>query len=124
MLKLAARLVQQHLDIFHRLGGLRRDITDMQGFPGIQILGNLAAQKYPGAPGNHGLAKIIIETLLRIGFPGVERPNALMNHVNSSFLYALYAVYPGSGNRHRTLFGFIPGVDDASGRGYPIRQVG
>jgi hypothetical protein len=43
-----------------------------------------------------------------------------MNHVNSSFLYT---VYPGSASRHRTLFGFIPGVDNASGRGYPIRQI-
>ena len=42
----------------------------------VEILGHLAAQEHHGAPGDHRLAEIVVELLLRIGVPGVEGPNA------------------------------------------------
>jgi hypothetical protein len=62
----------------------------MQRLSGVQILGNLTAQEYPGSSGNHRLTKIIVQILLRISFPGIERPNSFMNHVIASF----FSVHP------------------------------
>ena len=74
-----ARLFQQHLDIGHGLFGLAGHVADGHAFVGVEILADLAAHEHHRPVRDHDLAEIIVELLLRIGFPGVELADAGMN---------------------------------------------
>ena len=75
MLEPAPALLEQQRDVGHRLLGLRlrrrRSPTDSRR---VEVLADLAAQ-VDGVAGDHGLAEVVVERLLRVGVPGVELPD-------------------------------------------------
>ena len=76
VLQRAARLVEEHRDVAHRLLGLCRDVADADRLPGVEILADLSTQVDHSA-GDDRLAQIVVEVLFRIGVLGVEGPDPL-----------------------------------------------
>ena len=68
----AAGLLEQLLDVLHRLLGLRLDVADADVLGRVEVLADLAAQ-IDGVAGDDGLAQVVVEVLLRVGVPRVER---------------------------------------------------
>src|SRR3569833_590154 len=65
-------LAQLCSNVLHRLLCLPNGIADRDIFRGIELLPDLSAHEHHAAAGDHGLAQIIVELLLRIGIPGGE----------------------------------------------------
>ena len=76
MTEVATRLLEQLLDVLHRLLGLGPRITETDQLT-IEVGADLAAH-INGVTGHHRLAKIVIERLVRISVTGVEHPDTLV----------------------------------------------
>jgi hypothetical protein len=74
VLHAGAGLAQEQVDVGHRPLRLRLDVADADRLAGVEVLADLPAH-VDGVAGDDGLAEVVVQLLLGIGVPGVERPD-------------------------------------------------
>ena len=81
MLHAPARLLDELADVLHHLVGLLDRVVALDVLCVIEVLRTLASEPYgTSATRDHRLAEIVVEVLLGIGVPRVERSDARMGH--------------------------------------------